>query len=76
MNGNIMLFKGALSSRIQSARKPNVQFIGEMDPLLSHRREAYVWAFVALCPYLYLCPYLPGSTLSIKFRYFSWNLQP
>ena len=63
MNGNIMLFKGALSSRIQLARKPNVQFIGEMDSLLSHRREAYVWAFVALCPYLYLCPYLPGSTL-------------
>ena len=43
-----------------------MQIIGEMDALLSHPSEAFVWAFVALCPYLYLCPYLPGLTLYIS----------
>ena len=52
-----------LSSRIQSAKKPNVQIIEEMDALLSHPSEAFVWAFVAVCPYLYPCPYLPGLAL-------------
>ena len=48
---------------MQSAKKPSVQIIGELDALLSHPSEAFVWAFVAVCPYLYLCPYLPGLTL-------------
>ena len=62
MNGNICCFKGTLSSRIQSAKKPNVQIIGETDALLSHPSEDFVSAFVAVCPYLYLCPYLPALT--------------
>ena len=60
---NLYVVSKALSSRIQSAKTPNVQIIGEMDALLSLHSESFVWALVALCPYLYLCPYLPGFTL-------------
>ena len=46
MNGNIMLFQ----SRIQSAKKPNVQIIGETDALLSHPSEVCSYTSVRIYP--------------------------
>ena len=64
--GTLRHCKGTLSSGIHALEESNLQFQGERDGLLLHTGVAFIWVFVALCPYLYLCSYLPGLTLHLS----------